>query len=831
MDKEVKELKNGDHYTTLIATIKSEVLTAVKEYLGTSLGDALHKNRNPDDDDRDKDPPAGTDQGLKKRKTSDDAQSSKRSKSTGSSKDTTCSQPKLTDKSVQSEETVFEAADTEMPLNQGDDMGNTNAQPNVETWLNDLANAEKTPLSFNELMRTPIYFSAFAMNRLKISNLTKADLVGPVYNHLKRTCKSYVELEYNMEECRLTVPVDFFFNNGLEYLRGRNTDRKYTASKTKTKAAKKSRHDVYSTMRILSLTSITVKKWYGYGYLKVIIVRRADQKLYKLIDGDFSRLHLNDIEDMLLLVAQNKLNNLAGDVIVHLAFSRDLKIFIWEAPYTTLSDPQGVIYEYKLKRKRLMHTEELYKFSDGTLTLVYFVMSDLEDSTVTYKEVSSPFEDLSDIGSLRAIVHRYDGLPMMPEDVYAYVEAALQAPPSPDYVSGLEEPEQAPPSPDFVLEPVYPEFMPPEDDVLPAEEQPLPAAVSPCDSPGFILSQFLDGSGGDVDEDPEEDPANYPTDRDDDDEEEEEESSRDDVDDKEEDEDEEEEEHLAPADSVPPPACHTTARMSIRDQTSISFPSAAEVDRFLAISTPPPSPLTSYSLPLPQIPSPPLPVSSPLPMSPPPLPASPTHPLGYRAAMIRLRAELPSTSHPLLLPSPIVLPHTRASIAMMRAAAPSTFILASRSETPPLLPIPLPTSSPHLLLPSTDCRADVPEVGESSSAPTARPNGGFRADYGFVGTLDADIRRDLEKEIGYGITDIWEDPYEIVEEIPATGRVQSMDASDTARSEVRALRTIVLAQQTEIRDLWAADRRRETQLTEALTLLRTLQTQMAALQS
>ncbi|GKF84462.1 hypothetical protein Tco_0249360 [Tanacetum coccineum] len=54
-------------------------------------------------------------------------------------------------------------------------------------------------------------------------------------------------------------------------------------------------------------------------------------------------------------------------------------------------------------------------------------------------------------------------------------------------------------------------------------------------------------------------------------------------------------------------------------------------------------------------------------------------------------------------------------MVMMRAAAPSTYILAPRSEvppsgTPPLLPVPLPTSSPPLLLPSTDCRADIPEV-------------------------------------------------------------------------------------------------------------------------
>ncbi|GJZ50261.1 hypothetical protein Tco_0604451 [Tanacetum coccineum] len=307
------------------------------------------------------------------------------------------------------------------------------------------------------------------------------------------------------------------------------------------------------------------------------------------------------------------------------------------------------------------------------------VMSDSEDSTVTYTTVSSPFESLSDIGSSGV-----DEPPMMLEDPYAYV------------------PEQAPPLPEFVPEPVYPEFMPPEDDVLPTEHQPLPAAILPtADSPRYIA----DSDPKEDEEDPEEDPIDYPTNRDDDDDDEEE-PSGDEADDEEEDEDdeEEEEEHPALADSIPPPVHCVTARISIRAQTPVSLPSDTEVSRLLAKHTPPPSLLSPWSSPLPQIPSPPLLVSSPVPVSPPPLPASPTYPLGYRAAMIQLRAETPSTSHPLPLPSPIILPHTRASVAMIRVAAPSTYILASRSETPPsgtppLLPISLPTPSPPLLLP------------------------------------------------------------------------------------------------------------------------------------
>ncbi|GKG35425.1 hypothetical protein Tco_0440579, partial [Tanacetum coccineum] len=97
---------------------------------------------------------------------------------------------------------------------------------------------------------------------------------------------------------------------------------------------------------------------------------------------------------------------------------------------------------------------------------------------------------------------------------------------------GPEEPEQAPPLPDFVPEPVYPEFMPPKDEVLLAEEQPLPAALSPtADSPGYVPeSDPKEDLEEDDDEDLEEDPADYPVNRGDDGDDEDE-SSDDDEDD------------------------------------------------------------------------------------------------------------------------------------------------------------------------------------------------------------------------------------------------------------------------------------------------------------
>ncbi|GKB49565.1 hypothetical protein Tco_0900318, partial [Tanacetum coccineum] len=432
------------------------------------------------------------------------------------------------------------------------------------------------------------------------------------------------------------------------------------------------------------------------------------------------------------------------------------------------------------------------------------VMSDSNESGVTHTEISSPFEDLSDIGSPGVVGPEHEGLPWMLDD--PYVQVALRAPPSPDYIPGPEEP-QSPPLPNFVPEPSLdyvpesnPEADPKEDD----------------------------------DEDPEEDPVDYPADGGDDDDEEDE-SSEDDEDDDEvdieaDDDEEEEEEHPAPADYVvvtlpaadqalsveetksfetdesaatppPHPAYHVTARISIPALVPTPVRSDAEVARLLAISTPPSSLLSPCIT---------IPVSSPVPVLSPSPPASPIRPLGYRDAMIRLRGEAASTSHSLPLPLPIIFSHTR-------PCAPS-------SGTPPL----------HLL--STDRREDrsevtLPprkrlgialsptyEVRESLSTAAARLAGGLRADFGFVATIDREIKRNPER-------DAW-------------GR--SMDVSDLARAEVMLLRTTMLAQQAHIRELQSANRRRQTvitemlaanhrrqkQLTEALKLTKRLQTQM-----
>ncbi|GJX29322.1 hypothetical protein Tco_1542989 [Tanacetum coccineum] len=133
------------------------------------------------------------------------------------------------------------------------------------------------------------------------------------------------------------------------------------------------------------------------------------------MEGDFPRLNLCDIEDMLLLLVQKKLSNLDKDDLYDLnvalqIFTRravilkrveDLQLGVESyqkklditkpetfrsditgmTPYTAYNNPPGIIYQDKLKRNRLMRSDELYKFCDGLLSVrrvLYDIASSLE---------------------------------------------------------------------------------------------------------------------------------------------------------------------------------------------------------------------------------------------------------------------------------------------------------------------------------------------------------------------------------------------------------------------------------------------------------------------
>ncbi|GKB60448.1 hypothetical protein Tco_0916634 [Tanacetum coccineum] len=126
-----------------------------------------------------------------------------------------------------------------------------------------------------------------------------------------------------------------------------------------------------------------------------------DDKLYTFKEGNFNRLRIQDIEDMLLFLVQGKLKNLT--VEERLAFNVSLRMFTRSIviqrnvedlqlgvesyqknlnltkpdtyrsdlkrreAYLAYSNPRGFIYQNKDKKNILMCIDELHKFSDGTL--------------------------------------------------------------------------------------------------------------------------------------------------------------------------------------------------------------------------------------------------------------------------------------------------------------------------------------------------------------------------------------------------------------------------------------------------------------------------------
>nr|GEY15070.1 hypothetical protein [Tanacetum cinerariifolium] len=299
-----------------------------------------------------------------------------------------------------------------------------------------IAEPSQHPKWFSQQKKPPTP-DPFLMNQIKVDTLTLKLLVGPTYELIKGSCKSLVEREFFLEEVykamtdqldwvnpvghqyqhnllnplplipnsqgHCVIPFDHFINNDLEYLRGGASSHKYTTSVTKTKAAdyghikwiedlvprtifavnKESARDVYSKRRIIAVTELKIVEWYNYKHLDWITVRRDDEKLYKFKEGDFKRLHIQDIEDMLLLLVQGKLTKLT--VEERFAFNKKLNLTRLDTyrsdlkrkeAYIAYSNPRGFIYQNKDKQNRLMQIDELHKFSDGTLTDVRTALDD-----------------------------------------------------------------------------------------------------------------------------------------------------------------------------------------------------------------------------------------------------------------------------------------------------------------------------------------------------------------------------------------------------------------------------------------------------------------------
>ncbi|GJZ44658.1 putative reverse transcriptase domain-containing protein [Tanacetum coccineum] len=343
----------------------------------------------------------------------------------------------------------------------------------------------------------------------------------------------------------------------------------------------------------------------------------------------------------------------------------------------------------------------------------------------------------------------------------------FQDPPSPDYVPGPE----GPPSPDYVPGPEEPEQAPPSPIYIPFVPEPVYPEFLPVDD---------------------EDPADYPADRGDDD-----------------DDDTEEEEHLAPA-----------------DPTAVAY--SADQDPYLAYRLTPPT-ITSLSISstTPQIPSPPLPISSPPPNGPTYAEGS----LGSRAAGIRQRDALPI--HETEMPE--------MCLRLVRAVSytPGPGYECRESSAAGVLG----QFGPTLLRQTFMAFYDLLE---------ATPGRGCLKKDEIISSHMDDARYD-ELYLEHRVNRLDSDrPFHrrtalLIEEEARLSRAawaRSMDACDQVHSEGISLRTTVMAQQSEITELQAADRRRQAvitdllkadyrrqrQLVETLKIVKSLKAQMIELQ-
>nr|GEY21975.1 hypothetical protein [Tanacetum cinerariifolium] len=434
-----KSIQRSDEQRNLYKALVDayEADTTILDPYGETV--ILKRRRDDDDDDQDEGPSTRSNWGSKRRREGKDPESASAPLETATrsaGRSTTGSKPQQASASESAfvEEPVQTTSQIEEPSHPVFEIA---VQGSTQTWISDLEKQDNSRSSFNELLDTLLDFSNFIMNRLRVDTLTPEILAGPTFELMKGSCTSQIELEYHLKEvykattdqldwvnpegqqyphnllqplslipgnrCRRVTPFAYFINNDLEYLRGSAFSRKYTTSVTTTKAVdygqikwiedlfyrfavkRESALDVYSKRRIIAVTDLKIVEWHSYKHLDWITVRRDNDKLYKFKEGDFKRLRLQDIEDILLLLRrvedlqvgvesyQKRLNLTNPDT-----YRSDLKR---REAYTAYSNPRGFIYQNKDKKNRLMRIDELYKFSDGTLNDVRTTLDDLLKGT------------------------------------------------------------------------------------------------------------------------------------------------------------------------------------------------------------------------------------------------------------------------------------------------------------------------------------------------------------------------------------------------------------------------------------------------------------------
>nr|GEU52777.1 retrovirus-related Pol polyprotein from transposon TNT 1-94 [Tanacetum cinerariifolium] len=304
------------------------------KYLFNTYGEVFTLKRSRDDRDKDQDLSNGSNQGTKRRKSRKEAEEPSHTVDDSGVQqyqefDMGNNDEQPADKDV-SKADWFKKP--EQPLTPNPDWKkrqHVDFRP-PQTWISQVACAKEPTASFDEILNTLINFSVFVLNWLNIKDLTQAILVVPAFELLKGTCKSLTELEYHLEECSkaTTERLDWHKPKGKPYL--------------------------FDLSKPLPL----IRDHRGHQVISHDFFINNDLKYLK---GGRSSIRCQKLP--------KKLNLTKPDT-----FRSNLKN---KTAYTAYSDPKGVIYKDQNNRARLMCSDELLKFSDGTLNDVQTALYDI----------------------------------------------------------------------------------------------------------------------------------------------------------------------------------------------------------------------------------------------------------------------------------------------------------------------------------------------------------------------------------------------------------------------------------------------------------------------
>ncbi|GJS81367.1 hypothetical protein Tco_0747908 [Tanacetum coccineum] len=390
--------------------------------------DVYSLKRGRKDKDKDEDPSVGSDRGLKKRKTSKDAKPTtglKNKDSTSSSSKGTKSQPKPSGKSVQSEEPIFEVADSDMPQDQEGNPGDNDDEPRKEDtsrrdWFKKpTPPQEPTDPDWHKGKTSQKGPTQNWLMNLAASTSTDNQCYKALSEKLDWENREGGDYPFDLSKPlplisrgkRQRVPFEYFINNDFKYLQGGVSTVTYTTSTTKTKATQYDLPGIEDMVpNIWSPVKVAYDKYALWG---ISHWREQRKSFYAYARGRQSRGYVYSTKHILAVThVKNRLINLSGDDVDDFAialrmFTRSLviqkrvedlqlgvesyqkQISVTKPdttrqdlrkmhPYTPYKDPQGFIYVDDFKRNSLMRSDELYKFSDGTLTRL---LSSLEDIT------------------------------------------------------------------------------------------------------------------------------------------------------------------------------------------------------------------------------------------------------------------------------------------------------------------------------------------------------------------------------------------------------------------------------------------------------------------